>query len=185
MNFFPMRVIGLVALINTATLTTSCSAMSAQPDNAELQTSAYQSGFTGYEIEWQIDDIVEFRVDLRALGTVKSITKASRELQKNQSYTYTDYEIEIEQSAPELESATFIARQVDLNLRNVGSRHIKVGETVLFLGSLPNPDDFGKTRAVADWMIEIAADGTMDFGNPKQKPKFNDYVEKLKLKKKL
>lgn len=167
------------------TLTTSCTFSPDYKKPPRVEESTASTGFTGYEIEWQIDDIVEFRVDLRALGTVRSITKASRELQKNQSYTYTDYEIEIEQSAPELESATFIARQVDLNLRNVGSRHIKVGETVLFLGSLPNPDDFGKTRAVADWMIEIAADGTMDFGDPKQKPKFNDYVEKLKLKKKL
>jgi len=69
-----------------------------------------------------------------------------------------------------------------LNLRHVGSRSIEVGDTILLIGRLPEPDDFGVIRSVADWMIELQPDGTMDYGNPDDRPRFNDFAAKMGLK---
>jgi hypothetical protein len=129
-----------------------------------------------------MDQIAGFKGRLHAVGRVTSVEKAFRDMGKNFSYNYVNYELEVEQSDATLEGGRVLARQMSLNLRHVGSRSIEVGDTILLIGRLPEPDDFGVIRSVADWMIELQPDGTMDYGNPDDRPRFNDFAAKMGLK---
>jgi len=139
-------------------------------------------GFSGYEPEWNIDQISSFKEPLHMIGKVTKLTRATRTLSKDMYYDYVDYEISVQQSDVSSLPRPFIARQVQIGLSNVGSKSIHVGDTVIFIGSIPSPDDFGAIRGVADWMIKIDAKGDMDFGDPNEHPKFNDYAAKFRLK---
>jgi len=165
-----------------ALITTSCTSAPTQESVQRDQPSSNSFGFTGYDIAWTMDQIADFKSRLHAVGKVTSVEKAYRDMGKNFSYNYVNYELEVEQSDARLEGGRVLARQMSLNLRHVGSRSIEVGDTILLIGRLPEPDDFGVIRSVADWMIEIQPDGTMDYGNPDDKPRFNDFAAKMGLK---
>lgn len=172
-------------IIGSVSLTLVVSSCVATPEQTAPQappTVSNSMGFAGYEIDWTMDQIAGFGKSIHAVGKVTSIRKALRDMGKGFSYNYVDYEIEVEQSDATLEGGRVLARQMDLNFRHVGSKAIEVGDTVLFIGGAPEPDDFGLTRAVASWMIKIQADGTMDYGNPDDRPRFNDFAAKMGLK---
>ncbi len=180
MRFF--RLSFVVGAVSLSLITSSCSAAVEQQVLDAPQLANDSMGLTGYEIDWTMDQIAGFGKSIHAVGKVTSIRKAFRDMGKGFSYNYVDYEIEVEQSDATLEGGRVLARQMDLNLRHVGSKAIEVGDTVLFIGGAPEPDDFGLTRAVASWMIKIQADGTMDYGNPDDRPRFNDFAAKMGLK---
>ena len=165
-----------------ALIATSCTSAPTQESVQRDQPSSNSFGFTGYDIAWTMDQIAGFGKSIHAVGKVTSVEKAYRDMGKNFSYNYVNYELEVEQSDATLEGGRVLARQMDLNLRHVGSKAIEVGDTVLFIGGAPEPDDFGLTRAVASWMIKIQPDGTMDYGNPDDRPRFNDFAAKMGLK---
>jgi hypothetical protein len=176
------RVLLSLTLILGVALASGCSVSPRDTDSSSTENRDDAQGFTGYEIAWTVDQIVSFPVDMRAVGRVAKITKASRTLKEDMAYNYSDYLIELEQSDSPQPERFLVARQVDLGLQNVGSKSIKVGDTVLYLGSAPVADDFGFVRGVADWIIKIEADGSMDYGDEKVRPRFNSYAKKLKLK---
>ena len=129
-----------------------------------------------------MDQISEFKEPLHLIGKVTKLTRATRALSKDMYYDYVDYELQVEQSDVSYLPTEFVARQVQIGLSNVGSKAIHVGDTVVFIGSLPNPDDFGVIRGVADWIIKVDSKGSMDFGDASDHPRFNDYASKFGLK---
>ncbi len=176
---------GSVLFIGAFSLALVSSACSSAPQHKTSQApppSNNSFGFTGYDIAWTMDQIADFKSRLHAVGKVTSVEKAYIDMGKNFSYNYVNYELEVEQSDATLEGGRVLARQMSLNLRHVGSRSIEVGDTILLIGRLPEPDDFGVIRSVADWMIELQPDGTMDYGNPDDRPRFNDFAAKMGLK---
>ena len=163
-------------------LMSSCATNSAQLKPVPHTTEARNGGFSGYETEWTMDQISAFKEPLHLIGKVTKLTRASRTLSKDMYYDYVDYEISVQQSDVSSLPTPFIARQVQIGLSNVGSKTIHVGDSVVFIGSIPNPDDFGVIRGVADWMIKVDSAGTMDFGDANDHPRFNDYASKFGLK---
>ncbi len=165
-----------------ALITTSCTSAPTQESAPRDPSSSNSFGFTAYDIPWTMDQIAGFKGRLHAVGKVTSVEKAFRDMGKNFSYNYVNYELEVEQSDITLEGGRVLARQMSLNLSHAGSRSIEVGDTILLIGRPPEPDDFGVIRSVADWMIELQPDGTMDYGNPDHRPRFNDFAAKMGLK---
>ena len=177
-NRLAVKLIGIACLVS---LTTSCTNGVATP-KASPKLDSDKAGFMGYEIPWTMDQIASFNSPLRLVGTVKRISLQKGEAANGLTYDYTDYELVVEQGEGVSAGENFTARQADLHLRNVGGKSIKVGDRVIYLGSLASADSKGIVRGVADWLIELQDDGYLDYGDPGERPKFKDFAKKLKLK---
>jgi hypothetical protein len=184
MSIHTLRKCAVAGVLFLTPLLTSCASGTGAQNDASLQSSDSHTGFSGYEIDWSMDQIAEYQVPAHVIGTVTRIEKGKKSVASGMEYSFVDYELSVEQSDVSEISGSIVVRQVDLNLKNVGSKNIRVGDNVLFLGSLPNVIEKGSAHAVADWLIKLNQDDTMDYGDSDDRPKYNDYAKKFKLKKK-